>query len=149
MLTGRIMMTRTSRTPGISIRNDTWPIRVSMMRLRRGERRIMLLELGVGCKFINPSLVMIPQLTPNLIRCVGSHLANRELYTAFLRCIIAFEILPPQKASDQPILDCFGCNQMPNGLTMDCKPFKVGLRVRDRAMVDKWISESEERTRDV
>lgn len=92
---------------------------------------------------------MIPQLTPNLIRCVGSHLANRELYTAFLRCIIAFEILPPQKASDQPILDCFGCNQMPNGLTMDCKPFKVGLRVRDRAMVDKWISESEERTRDV
>lgn len=120
-----------------------------MMRLRRGERRIMLLELGVGCKFINPSLVMIPQLTPNLIRCVGSHLANRELYTAFLRCIIAFEILPPQKASDQPILDCFGCNQMPNGLTMDCKPFKVGLRVRDRAMVDKWISESEERTRDV
>jgi phenylacetate 2-hydroxylase len=33
-------------------------------------------------------------------------------------------------------------------LTMDCKPFKVGLKVRDQAMVDKWINDSEERTRD-
>jgi phenylacetate 2-hydroxylase len=31
---------------------------------------------------------------------------------------------------------------------MDCKPFKVGLKVRDQAMVDKWINDSEERTRD-
>jgi phenylacetate 2-hydroxylase len=37
---------------------------------------------------------------------------------------------------------------MPNGLTMDCKPFKVGLKVRDQAMVDKWINDSEERTKD-
>ena len=124
------------------------------MRPRRGERRITLLGLGAGCKPNSPCRFPIPQIcnpTTNqiFIRCVGAHLANRELYTAFLRCIIAFDILPPQKASDQPILDCFGCNQMPNGLTMDCKPFKVGLRVRDRAMVDKWIAESEERTRDV
>jgi hypothetical protein len=119
------------------------------MRLRRGERRITLLGPGVECKSINPSNNPKHPTDQLPSRCVGSHLANRELYTAFLRCIIAFEILPPQKASDQPILDCFGCNQMPNGLTMDCKPFKVGLRVRDRAMVDKWIGESEERTRDV
>jgi phenylacetate 2-hydroxylase len=32
---------------------------------------------------------------------------------------------------------------------MDCKPFKVGLKVRDRAIVDRWIAESEARTRDV
>ena len=81
-------------------------------------------------------------------RCVGTHLANRELYTAFLRCIVSFEILPPKEAKDRPILDCFGCNKMPNGLTMDPKPFKVGLRVRDQAMVDKWIYDSEERTKE-
>jgi phenylacetate 2-hydroxylase len=31
---------------------------------------------------------------------------------------------------------------------MDPKPFKVGLRVRDQAMVDKWIHGSEERTKE-
>jgi phenylacetate 2-hydroxylase len=31
---------------------------------------------------------------------------------------------------------------------MDPKPFKVGLRVRDQAMVDKWIHNSEERTKE-
>jgi phenylacetate 2-hydroxylase len=28
--------------------------------------------------------------------CVGSHLANRELYTAFVRLICAFEFVPPK-----------------------------------------------------
>lgn len=32
---------------------------------------------------------------------------------------------------------------------MDPKPFKVGLRVRDRGVLDGWIKGSEERTRDV
>lgn len=79
--------------------------------------------------------------------CIGVHLANRELYTAFLRMIIAFEILPPRKAEDKPVLDAFGCNKLPNGLTMDPKPFKIGLKVRDQAVLDKWIAESEERTK--
>ena len=81
--------------------------------------------------------------------CIGSHLANRELYTAFLRLVTAFEILPARKESERPILDCFGCNKMANGLTMDPKPFKVRLRVRDRALVERWIEESEERTKEV
>ena len=80
--------------------------------------------------------------------CIGSHLANRELYTAFLRLITAFEILPPRRKEDEPVLDCFGCNKLANGLTMDPKPFKVRIRVRDRGLVEKWIAESEERTRD-
>nr|POE58679.1 phenylacetate 2-hydroxylase [Quercus suber] len=79
--------------------------------------------------------------------CIGSHLANRELYTAFLRLITAFEIVPPRASSDQPILDALECNQYPTSLTMDPKPFKVGLKVRDRALVDRWIAESEARTR--
>lgn len=81
--------------------------------------------------------------------CIGSHLANRELYTAFLRLITAFEIVPPRNKADEPILDSMGCNKLPNGLTMDPKPFKVGLRVRNRELVDRWLKEAEERTKDL
>lgn len=81
--------------------------------------------------------------------CVGSHLANRELYTAFLRIITAFEIVPPKLESDRPVLDSMGANAVPTGLTLDPKPFKVGIKVRDQALVDKWIRESEERTKDL
>ncbi|KAK4507690.1 hypothetical protein PRZ48_001425 [Zasmidium cellare] len=81
--------------------------------------------------------------------CIGSHLANRELYTAFLRLITAFEIVPPRRKADEPILDCMGCNKLPNGLTMDPKDFKVGLRVRNRELVDRWLGEAEERTKDL
>lgn len=81
--------------------------------------------------------------------CIGSHLANRELYTAFLRLIIAFEIHGPENKSDEAIIDALGCNQYPTSLTLDPKPFKIGLKVRDRQMVDKWIADSEERTKDL
>ena len=78
--------------------------------------------------------------------CVGSHLANRELYTAFLRITLALEVQPPKLDSDKPIIDCLECNQLQTSLTLDPKPFKIGLKVRDPALVDRWISESEERT---
>ncbi|KXS99648.1 hypothetical protein AC578_9912 [Pseudocercospora eumusae] len=81
--------------------------------------------------------------------CIGSHLANRELYTAFLKMISAFEILPPKDPNDAPILDAMGCNKLPNGLTLDPKPFKIGLRPRNRELLDKWIAESEARTADL
>lgn len=81
--------------------------------------------------------------------CIGSHLANRELYTALLRLISAFEIVGPAKKSDEAILDAMGCNKLPNGLTVDPKPFKVGLRVRDQAAVGRWLAEAEERTADL
>ncbi|KAF1356840.1 putative P450 monooxygenase [Delphinella strobiligena] len=81
--------------------------------------------------------------------CVGSHLANRELYTAFLRLITAFEILPPRLASDKPILDSLEANAIPTGLTMEPKPFKIGIRARNKAQLDRWIRESEGRTKDL
>ena len=81
--------------------------------------------------------------------CIGSHLANRELYTAFLRLIVAFEIVAPEDKKDEAVLDALGCNMFPTSLTLDPKPFKVGLRVRDRKALDGWIRESEERTRDL
>ncbi|KAL1988301.1 hypothetical protein VTN96DRAFT_276 [Rasamsonia emersonii] len=78
--------------------------------------------------------------------CVGSHLANRELYTAFLRLICAFEMVPAQDPVDQPILDALDCNATKTSLTLDPKPFKVGFRVRDRARLERWIRGSDERT---
>lgn len=81
--------------------------------------------------------------------CIGTHLANRELYTAFLKIIVAFEVVEAKDPKDRPILDAMECNKLPNGLTMDPKPFKIGLRPRNRQMLDKWIAESEERTKEL
>lgn len=81
--------------------------------------------------------------------CIGSHLANRELYTAFLRLITAFEILPPKLEEDKPILDALECNALPTSLTVEPKPFKVGLKVRDQEALASWITESEDRTKDL
>ncbi|KAF2717735.1 putative P450 monooxygenase [Polychaeton citri CBS 116435] len=81
--------------------------------------------------------------------CIGSHLANRELYTAFLRLIVAFEILPAKDRRDWPILDALKCNNIPTSLTVEPKPFKIGLKARDAAALDRWIEASEMRTKDL
>lgn len=81
--------------------------------------------------------------------CAGSHLANRELYTAYVRLIMAFTMHPAQDAADHPILDAIECNAIPTALTTEPKPFKMGFKPRNRAVLEKWIAESEERTRDL
>jgi phenylacetate 2-hydroxylase len=81
--------------------------------------------------------------------CVGSHLANRELYTAFVRLISAFEIVPPKDPRDEPILDCLEANAIPTSLTLEPKYFKIGFRPKNRPLLEKWIEESEEKTRDL
>ena len=81
--------------------------------------------------------------------CAGSHLANRELYTAFIRLISAFNIVPAKDRADDPILDALECNATKTSLTMDPKMFKVGFRVRDQAKLDEWIRGSDERTKDL
>ena len=78
--------------------------------------------------------------------CVGSHLANREIYTIFLRLLTAFEFVPAENKSDWPVLDAIECNSIPTALTTEPKPFKVGFRIRNKANLDKWIKESDERT---
>ncbi|KAL1996693.1 hypothetical protein VTN49DRAFT_7558 [Thermomyces lanuginosus] len=77
--------------------------------------------------------------------CIGAHLANRELYTAFLRLICAFEIVPPKDPADYPILDALEANATKTSLTLDPKPFKIGFRVRDRAKLEEWLRAGEER----
>ncbi|KAL9055306.1 MAG: hypothetical protein Q9162_003613 [Coniocarpon cinnabarinum] len=81
--------------------------------------------------------------------CVGSHLANRELYTAFLRLLIAFDMSECSDPADRPILDALECNKQPTSLTMDTKPFKMVFRPRDEAKLKGWIAESEQRTNDL
>jgi phenylacetate 2-hydroxylase len=81
--------------------------------------------------------------------CAGSHLANRELYTAFIRLITAFNIHPPRDPKDYPILDALDCNLIPTALTTEPKPFKVGFKARNPALLQKWIAESEQRTKDL
>lgn len=78
--------------------------------------------------------------------CAGSHLANRELYIAFVRMIVAFHIDPPKKQEDLPILDALGCNAIPTSLTTEPKKFKCGFRARNSESLKQWIQESEEKT---
>ncbi|KAM5347671.1 hypothetical protein ACJ41O_007495 [Fusarium nematophilum] len=81
--------------------------------------------------------------------CAGSHLANRELYTAYIRLITAFKILPAREAADRPIMDAIECSANPTSLTTDPKPFKIGLEVRDEAKLRGWIAKAEERTEEL
>ncbi|RBR20918.1 uncharacterized protein FIESC28_05070 [Fusarium coffeatum] len=81
--------------------------------------------------------------------CAGSHLANRELYTAFIRLITAFEIVPPRDKKDMAIMDAIECNAVPTSLTTDPKPFKVGLKARSESRLREWIAAAEERTKDL
>ncbi|CAL5872934.1 uncharacterized protein PFLUO_LOCUS7203, partial [Penicillium psychrofluorescens] len=67
--------------------------------------------------------------------CAGSHLANRELYTAFIRTITAFTIHPLQNLADSPILDALECNMIPTALTTEPKPFKVRFKARDSVVL--------------
>ena len=79
--------------------------------------------------------------------CAGSHLANRELYTAYMRLLTAFEIVPARDAADAPTMDAIEANATPTSLTLEPRSFKLGLRVRDEAKLRAWIAEAEERTR--
>lgn len=78
--------------------------------------------------------------------CAGSHLANRELYVAFMRIFCAFEVVPPKDEKDKPEMDALDANALPTSLTMEPKPFKVGFKIRDREQLEEWIKESETAT---
>ncbi|KAL9607969.1 MAG: hypothetical protein Q9167_007166 [Letrouitia subvulpina] len=81
--------------------------------------------------------------------CIGSHLANRQLYVMFVRMVTAFEIVPAERKSDWPVLDALDCNSIPTALTTEPKPFKIGLKARDRKLMEQWIKESQKRTNDL
>jgi phenylacetate 2-hydroxylase len=73
--------------------------------------------------------------------CAGSHLANRELYVAFLRLICAFEMVEGKDETLRPVMDTLEANAVPTSLTLDPKAFKIGLKVRNRGRLESWISQ--------
>lgn len=75
--------------------------------------------------------------------CAGSHLANRELYVAFVRLIAAFEMGECADEASRPVLDPFGCNATPTSLTMDPRHFQCSFKERNPGQLDAWIRESE------
>jgi phenylacetate 2-hydroxylase len=81
--------------------------------------------------------------------CAGSHLANRELFAAYVRLISAFEIEQASDPKDRPIMDCMAANAIPTSLTMDPKPFKVKFKPRDRGLLEELLAESEMATKDL
>ena len=81
--------------------------------------------------------------------CAGSHLANRELYTAFMRVFSAFHVLPPKDRADAPILNSLDCNDVKTSLTTEPKKFKIGFRARNLEQLENWIGESDDRTKDL
>uniref|UniRef100_A0A0B7K203 Phenylacetate 2-hydroxylase n=1 Tax=Bionectria ochroleuca TaxID=29856 RepID=A0A0B7K203_BIOOC len=78
--------------------------------------------------------------------CAGSHLANRELYTAYIRLITAFEIHSARNPADRPIIDAIECSSNPTALTTDPKLFKIGLKIRSESRLKEWIAAAEART---
>ncbi|KAL2211316.1 cytochrome P450 [Sarocladium strictum] len=81
--------------------------------------------------------------------CAGSHLANRELFTAYVRLITAFHIFPGKDPKDAPIMDPIECTINPTSLTTDPKPFKIGLKPRNEKMLRQWIAEADARTKEL
>jgi phenylacetate 2-hydroxylase len=76
-------------------------------------------------------------------------LANRELYTAFLRLIVAFKIFPAESREDRPIIDPLDCSRSYTALTLDPKDFKLRLVCRDQESVERWLEGSEMRTKEL
>ena len=74
--------------------------------------------------------------------CIGSHLANRQLYTTFLRLILAFPIVAPADPANQPVLDPLLCKSVKTSLTTEPRPFKVGLKIRDQEKLCQWLENS-------
>lgn len=79
--------------------------------------------------------------------CAGSHLANRELFTAYVRLITAFKITSPKDQADAPIIDALECNAVATALTTDPKPFKIGLKARNEKRLKQWLAEAADRTK--
>ena len=82
--------------------------------------------------------------------CTGSHLAHREMYVAFVRTLVAFEVSPAADPAQRPILTGpLECNANPSGLSIEPKAFKIGFRVRDRARLEEWFAQTDAATKHI
>jgi phenylacetate 2-hydroxylase len=78
--------------------------------------------------------------------CVAAHLANRELYTIFIRLIVAFRILEPENKKEAAVLDAMEVNEYPTALTVQPKPCKCRFEPRNKEDLNYWLENSRIRT---
>lgn len=62
--------------------------------------------------------------------CAGSHLANRELYVAFARMILAYKISTGSEW-DSRCVDPVSYNECKTALVAESRDFNIKLEVRD------------------
>jgi phenylacetate 2-hydroxylase len=62
--------------------------------------------------------------------CAGSHLANRELYVAFARMILAYHVSQGSDWDDRCV-DPVAYNECQTALVAESRDFKIRLQIRD------------------
>lgn len=79
--------------------------------------------------------------------CTAVNFSNRILYAVFLRLIVSFKI----RQSDiwPPNLHYVDYNEDTTAQSANPKDFKAYFELRDRAMFDACMAQSEKNTRDV
>jgi phenylacetate 2-hydroxylase len=80
--------------------------------------------------------------------CAGSHLANRELFTFFIRLITSFRILQPKNQENAAVLDAMEANGCHTALVAQPKPFKCRFQPRNKELLESWLENSRIRTED-
>ncbi|UJR11216.1 hypothetical protein I4U23_015397 [Adineta vaga] len=77
--------------------------------------------------------------------CIGAHLANRELFTFFIRLIVGFRILEPLNKEYAAILDGMEVNTRPTALVVQPKMFKCRFEPRNLDDLQQWLNNSKKR----
>ncbi|CAF2374113.1 unnamed protein product [Rotaria sp. Silwood2] len=77
--------------------------------------------------------------------CAGSHLANRELFTFFIRLISAFRILEPNDSKYAAIVDAMEATKCHTSLVAEPKSFKCRFEPRNRKLLESWLETSRQR----
>jgi phenylacetate 2-hydroxylase len=80
--------------------------------------------------------------------CAGAHLANRELFTFFIRLITAFRILGPKNREYAAAVDAMEANGCHTALVAEPKVFKCRFEPRDKEALESWLESCRDRTQD-
>jgi phenylacetate 2-hydroxylase len=77
--------------------------------------------------------------------CAGAHLANRELFTFFIRLISAFQILPPNDPTYAATIDAMEVNGCHTALVAEPKLFRCRFQPRNNELLIKWLENTRQR----
>jgi phenylacetate 2-hydroxylase len=80
--------------------------------------------------------------------CAGAHLANRELFTIFIRLITAFRILEPKNRENAAVVDGMEANGCHTALVAEPKPFNCRFEPRNKELLESWLESCRRRTED-